>query len=402
LRGAGGPRRRTLWLLTLAVLAAGVLLWPAFAAAQLRFDIPAHTALLMEAESGRILWEKDPDIPHEPASLVKLMTMLLVLEAVEQGIATWDDRVTTSGYAASVGGSTAYLARGETFTLLQMMKAIAIASANDATVAVAEYLAGTEEAFVEAMNRRARELGMTGTRYINADGLPPRPGQEERNVTTARDTAILARELILRFPQVLEWTSTWQEVFRQQPRFVLTNTNRLITRYPGADGLKTGYTQSAGYNLAATAQRDGMRLISVVLGTPSDQSRLEQTERLLDYGFRSFHRIHAAAEGEPVGEVRVPGGAPELIPVHAASALQVVARRGEERAIERVIEPRAGLAAPVAVGDVVGELVARVGGEELGRVPVVAQRASERVNFVVGLWRAVRDFFVGLVSGNGS
>src|SRR5690606_38766718 len=201
----------------------------------------------------------------------------------------------------------------------------------------------------------------------------------------------LARHLILRYPEVLEWTSTWQEVFRQQPRFVLTNTNRLITRYPGADGLKTGYTQSAGYNLAATAQRDGMRLISVVLGTSSDQSRLEQTERLLDYGFRSFHRIHAAAEGEPVGEVRVPGGSPELIPVHAASALQVIARRGEERAIERVIEPRPGLAAPVAVGDVVGEVVARVGGEELGRVPVVAQRASERVNFIVGLWRAVRD-----------
>src|SRR5690606_4740708 len=389
-RGTGARRRPALWLpLVLAAVTAGMLLWPALAAAQLRFDIPAHTALLMEAESGRILWEKDPDVPHEPASLVKLMTMLLVMEAVDQGIATWDDRVTTSAYAASVGGPTAYLARGETFTLQQLMKAIAIGSANDASVAVAEYLAGTEEAFVEAMNRRARELGMTGTHYINADGLPARAGQEGANVTTARDTAILSRELIRRFPEVLEWTGTWQEVFRQQPRFVLTNTNRLITRYPGADGLKTGYTSTAGYNLAATAERDGLRLVSVVLRTPSDQSRLEQTERLLDFGFRSFHRIHAAADGEPVGEVRVPTGSPELIPVRTTGPLSVVVRRGEERAIVRRIEPRPGLTAPIATGDVVGELVAFVDGQEIGRIPVEAQRDSARVNFLVGLWRTL-------------
>lgn len=370
------------------------------AEAQIRFDIPAPTAILIEAETGRVLWEKEADLQTEPASLVKLMTMLLTFEAVEEGLATWNDRVTTSAYAASVGGSTAYLSRGETFTLREMMEAIAIASANDATVAVAEFLAGTEEAFVEAMNRRARELGMTNTVYINSDGLPPRDDQNGRNLTTARDVAILARYLVNRFPEVLEWSSTWQKVFRERPRFVLTNTNRLITRYPGADGLKTGYTSTAGYNLVATAQRDGLRLISVVLRTESDQARIEQTERLLDFGFRNFHRVNAAAEGEPVGEIRVPDGNPERVPVKASAALTVVARRGEERLLQRRLEARPDLKAPVAAGDVVGDLVVTVDGQELGRVPVVAQQDVAQAGLVVNLWRRLRDAVGGALSGD--
>lgn len=370
------------------------------AEAQIRFDIPAPTAILIEAETGRVLWEKEADLQTEPASLAKLMTMLLTFEAVEEGLATWNDRVTTSAYAASVGGTTAYLTRGESFTLREMMEAITIASANDATVAVAEFLAGTEEAFVEAMNRRARELGLTNTVYINSDGLPPRADQQGTNLTTARDVATLARHLINRFPEVLEWSSTWQKVFRERPRFVLTNTNRLITRYPGADGLKTGYTSSAGYNLAATAQRDGLRLISVVLRTESDQARIEQTERLLDFGFRNFHRVNAAAEGEPVGEIRVPDGNPERVPVRASAALTVVARRGEERLLERHLEPREGLRAPVAAGDVVGHLVVTAEGQELGRVPVVAQQDVGRAGFFVNLWRRLRDAVGGLLAGD--
>lgn len=367
------------------------------ARAQIRFDIPAESAILIEAETGRVLWEKNSHVQSEPASIAKLMTMLLILEAVDQGIATWDDRVTVSSYAASVGGSTAYLARGESFPLQQIMKAIAIASANDATVAAAEFLAGTEEAFVEAMNKRAAELGMTGTRYVNADGLPPKSGGDETNLTTARDTALLARYIILNYPEVLQWTSTWQEVFREHPRFVLTNTNRLITRYPGADGLKTGYTSAAGYNLAATAQRDGMRLISVVLRTESDQARIEQTERLLDYGFRNFHWVHAAAEGEPVGELRLPGGSPEHVPVRAAAPLNVVVRRGEERNIVRRLVVAEGVRAPVSAGDVVGQLVAYVDDQEVGRVDVVAARDVAKAGALVSLWRGVRDFVVGLM-----
>jgi len=181
---------------------------------------------------------------------------------------------------------------------------------------------------------------------------------------------------------------------------VLTNTNRLITRYPGADGLKTGYTSSAGYNLAATAQRDGLRLISVVLRTESDQARIEQTERLLDFGFRNFHRVNAAAEGEPVGEIRVPDGNPERVPVRASAALTVVARRGEERLLERHLEPREGLRAPVAAGDVVGHLVVTAEGQELGRVPVVAQQDVGRAGFFVNLWRRLRDAVGGLLAGD--
>jgi len=368
------------------------------ARAQLQFDIPAEAALLMEASTGRILWSKNPDMLTEPASLAKLMVMLLVYEAVDQGIASWNDRVVTSSYAASIGGSTALLAPGESFPLWQMLQAIAINSANDATVAVAEHLAGSEPSFVAAMNARARELGMTNTRYANSEGLPVPPGTEP-NLTTARDVALLARELITRFPEVLELTSTWQTTFREavgsRPAFVLTNTNRLILRYPGADGLKTGWTDAAGYNLVATAERNGVRLISVVLRTDSDEARLAQTTRLLDYGFLNFNWHVPLPKGQAVGSVRLPDGAQEQLPVRAGEDLRAFIHRADVNRVTYRVIPRDDLRAPVAIDEPVGEIVAFVGDEEVGRVPAIAAAAIDRANFLVRGYRWLRDLVFG-------
>lgn len=389
-------KRNAVIFLLLTMLFLGRFAAPAEAV--LQFDIPAESALLMEAGTGQILWSKNPDLITEPASLAKLMVMLLTFEAVDRGIASWNDRVVTSPYAASIGGSSALLAAGESFTLREMMLAIAIHSANDATVAVAEHLAASEAAFVEAMNRRAQELGMTNTRFVNSDGLPAPEGQQP-NQTTARDMATLAHHLITRFPEVLELTSIDQYRFRQQtptrPPFDLINTNRLFLRYEGADGLKTGWTNQAGYNLVATAERNGIRLISVVLRTDSEQARAAQTIRLMDYGFDNFRWHTAVPLGQSVGNVRVPDAAREQVPVRTGSDLTVFIHRADADQVQIRIEPRADLTAPVMVNDVVGEVVAYMGDQELGRVPALAAADAERANFFVRGWRWLRDAFTG-------
>lgn len=389
-------RRNAVIFLLLTLLFLGRFAAPAEAV--LQFDIPAESALLMEAGTGQILWSKNPDMITEPASLAKLMVMLLTYEAVDRGIASWNDRVVTSSYAASIGGSSALLAPGESFTLREMMLAIAIHSANDATVAVAEHLAASEAAFVEAMNRRAQELGMTNTRFVNSDGLPAPEGQQP-NQTTARDMSILAHELITKFPEVLELTSIDQYRFREptptRPPFDLINTNRLFLRYEGADGLKTGWTNQAGYNLVATAERDGIRLISVVLRTDSEQARAAQTTRLMDYGFDNFRWHTAVPQGQSVGSVRVPDAAREQVSVRTGGDLLVFVHRADADRVQFRIEPRPDLTAPVTVNDVVGEVVAYMDEQELGRVPALAAADAERANFLVRGWRWLRDAFVG-------
>lgn len=400
--GGGGVivRRRSTVAVVLLILSM-LFLGPAAASAQgvLQFDIPAESALLMEAGTGQILWAKNPDMITEPASLAKIMVMLLTYEAVERGIASWNDRVIVSPYAASIGGSSALLAAGESFTLREMMLAIAIHSANDATVAVAEHLAASEAAFVEAMNLRAQQLGMTNTRFVNSDGLPAPEGQPP-NQTTARDMAILARELITKYPEVLELTSMDSYRLRQptatRPAFDLINTNRPFLRaYEGADGLKTGWTNNAGYNLVATAERNGIRLISVVLRTDSEQARAAQTVRLMDYGFDNFRWHTVLPQGQSAGTVPVPDAAREDVPVRAGADLRVFVHRFDADAVRYRVVPRADLKAPIAVNEVVGEVVAYLGDQELARVPALAAADVGRANFFVRTWRWIRDAFSG-------
>ena len=362
------------------------------------FDVAVPSAFLMDAETGQVLFAKDPDRQVPPASLVKVMTLLVALDAVERGLVALDDPVRISREAEAMGGSQVYLAQGERFTLEKLLRAVAIASANDASVAVAEHVAGTEGAFVALMNRRAQELGATGTRFTNSHGLSPSEG-EDPNLTTARDVALMARELIHRHPQVLQWTAVRRELFRERPPFYLQNTNGLIGRYPGADGLKTGFTSEAGYSLVATAEQNGRRLIAVVLQATSDPERVAQAERLLDFGFRAYRPVVVALEGERVGELRLRSGQPEAVPVSAARTLRVLTIGGESRGVSRRVEFREGLQPPVTRGQQVGWVVGLVGDQEVARVPAVAEGAMGRASAGRRLWRWLRDAVSALVPG---
>lgn len=245
--------------------------------------VPGVSSLVLEADSGLVLHEADADRRIEPASLTKLMTVLLAMEAVERGRAALSDVVAVSTHAAAMGGSQVWLGEGERYTLRQLLESVMVASANDSAVAIAEHLAGSEARFVASMNARAAQLGMGSTHFVNATGLPAGGGEGEGR-TTARDMARLAREVI-KHEEVLKWSSTQSKVFRQRPLFILETTNPLLGTYPGCDGLKTGHTEAAGYHLIATARRGGVRLVCVVMHAESDQARAEQCASLLNQGF---------------------------------------------------------------------------------------------------------------------
>lgn len=354
-------------------------------------DITAEAAILVAADTGQVLFSKAADKQLEPASIVKIMTLLLAMEAVERGDVSLDDEVTVSLRAESIGGSQVWLRRGEVFSLEKLLQAVAIQSANDAAVAVAEHIAGSDAAFVQRMNQRARELGMNNTRFINVNGLPPEAG-EPPNLTTAADIVKMSRAL-LKHPAVLEWTSTWTSVFREkEPRTVLYNTNRLIQEYPGADGLKTGHTEAAGFCLVGTAKRGDLRLLSVVMNTDSDETRRRETATLLDYGFTAFTPQKVAGKGEEVGWVRVKNGVPETVAVVAGRDLTVLIKRGAG-GIERELHPRADLQAPLVAGDPVGTLVVKQEGRWAGEIPVVAVQDVQRAGLFTRIWRWFRDLF---------
>ena len=252
-------------------------------------DIPS--AIIVEKDTGTVLYEKDPDTPRLPASVTKVMTMLLIMEALDSGKITYEDPVTVSAYAASMGGSQVYLKEGEQMSVSDMLKCIAVASANDACVAMAEHIAGSESAFVEMMNSRAAELGMVNTHFQNTNGLDDTATE---HYTSARDISIMSREL-LKHERILEYSSIWMDSVRGGT-FGLTNTNRLVRFYEGANGLKTGSTSKAGFCISATAQRDGMTLICVIMGAPTKDSRNEAAKSAFNYGFANY----ALYKAEPV------------------------------------------------------------------------------------------------------
>ncbi|HEX6970677.1 MAG TPA: D-alanyl-D-alanine carboxypeptidase family protein [Limnochordia bacterium] len=380
------------WLLIGAVLTGR-----SAAATAISFDVEAEAALLLDAETGQILFAKNPDKQMPPASIAKVMTMLLVMEAVDAGRVSLEEPVPVSVHAYNMGGSQVYLEPGEEFTVEEMFEAVAVGSANDASTALAEHLAGTEGAFVDAMNRRAKELGMTNTYFANPHGLPSDPGEPE-SLTTARDIGIMARELILRHPRVLEYTSIKERVFREEPLFILRNTNDLIWTYPGVDGLKTGHTDQAGWCLVATAERGRIRLISVVLNTASREARDEQSTRLLDYGFNRFAVIDVAEADEVVGEIRRRDAVPERFDVKVPEAAHVMVLRGREGTVSQIVEPLPDLTLPIEAGDRVGRLIVKSEDQELLTVDVVAAEDVHRANLFVRIWRAIRDFFANLFS----
>lgn len=342
--------------------------------------LTSKSALLMEEDTGTILYEQNSHEALPPASVTKVMTLLLIYEGERDGKFDWTDTVQVSEHAASMGGSQVFLEEGETQTAADMTKSIAIASANDAAVAMAEFLAGSEEAFVQKMNERAKELGMEDTNFVNACGL-----DTEGHVSSAYDIALMSRELMENFPEIKEYTTTWQDSIvhktrRGEETFGLTNTNKLIQWYDGATGLKTGSTGNALYCLSGTAERDGMGLIAVVMAAPDYKVRFREVMQLLDYGFANYAIEKGREKGYVMGEVPVEKGMTDTVEAVVAEEISVLVPKGKEAQWETKTELLPAVSAPVEAGTKVGELVYLRDGEEVGRVELTAGENVAKAN----------------------
>ena len=346
-------------------------------------DFGVPSCILTEASTGEVLYEYNPDEALPPASVTKIMTLLLVMEAVDDGRLGWDEMVQTSEYAASMGGSQVYLEPGEEMSVAEMVKCVVVSSANDAAVALAEKVAGSEENFVAKMNDRAKELGMTNTVFKNTNGLDD---TVEGHVTSARDIAIMSRELITKHPKILEFSSIWMDTIRNGA-FGLTNTNRLIRFYRGANGLKTGSTSKAKFCISATAERDGMELIAVVMAAETRDSRNEAAKKLLDYGFANWELAKLGA-GE-LEKMPVLGGIESEVGLVAAQTSAVVTK-GSAAKIERVFELPEKISAPVGEGEEVGRVIYYLGDEKLAEVPITAEKEVKKIGYIGLLGRFIR------------
>ena len=331
-----------------------------------QFDVPCRAAILIDQESGTVLYEKEADTQMPIASITKVMTLLLVMEGLEQGRFTLEDTVPVTEHAYSMGGSQIWLEPGEQFTVDEMLRAVCVASANDAAVALAEMVGGSEPVFVEQMNQKAAQLGMTGTTFKNACGL-----DEEGHLSTARDVAIMSREMLNHHPQILNYTGIWTDSLRGG-QTQLVNTNKLLRRYQGITGLKTGTTSGAGVCLSASATRDGLSLIAVVLGASSSAERFDAATTLLDYGFANFTRAEAPTPENAPAFVPVSGGAQETVALNYQTPGTVLLQKGEEGNLRAELKLNESAAAPVAMGDEMGQVVLYAGETTLGSWPVTA------------------------------
>ena len=330
-----------------------------------------NCAILMEESTGEVLFEKNPDERVSVASITKIMTVLLIMERIDSGVMSLDEIVTASENAMSYGGSTMFLKTGERFTVHEMIKGIMLASANDGCVAMAEHIAGTEAKFVEMMNKRAQELGLTNTAFKNSNGL-----DEEGHYSSARDVAIMSREL-LKHNDVFNYTMIWLDSLRNG-EFGLSNTNKLIRFYPGANGMKTGFTDSAGYCMSATATRDGMTLISVVMKADTSDNRFSDAKKLLDYGFANF-TVYRIAKGD-LPALSVKGGTVDKVALNC-SEKSLLLTKGRDQLVESVTELPEYLQAPVSEGQVVGHIRYNLCGEEIAVIDVTAVNGVRRMAF---------------------
>ncbi|MDR1665303.1 MAG: D-alanyl-D-alanine carboxypeptidase [Clostridiales bacterium] len=359
------------FILAAAVLLIAMPFKPTMAAEGQTLNINAKANILMEADTGQILLEENAHAKLAPASVTKVMTILLIYEALEQERIKWDDIVTVSSHAASMGGSQIYLEPEEQQTVRDLTKSVVIASANDAAVAMAEFIAGSEEGFVLMMNNRAKELGMLNTHFVNACGLDA-PG----HLTTAYDIALMSRELITKHTDVLQYTKTWMDIIthktaRCESEFGLTNTNRLIRNYTGATGLKTGSTSQAQFCIAATSERDGMKLIAVVMAAPDPTIRFDSAMKMMDYGYANFTVIAKEATGTEVGEIKICKGSVETAPVTVRKQTNVLAPKGKNVVVDSEVRILESLNAPVPKNTKAGEIIYTSEGKEIGRSDLV-------------------------------
>ena len=352
------------------------LIMPVTVFAQPELGINARSAFLTELTTGQVMYEQNPDEALPIASVTKIMTMLLACEAIDSGKIKLDDEVVVSERAMSMGGSTMFLETGDLVSVDEIMKGIAVASANDGAVAIGEHIAGSEAEFVRLMNQRAKELGMINTSFVNTNGL-----DAEGHYSSARDVAIMSREL-LKHKLIFNYTKIWTDTIRNG-RFELANTNKLIRFYPGANGLKTGSTSQAKCCLSASAERDGMQLIAVVLGAPDSNARFGGAKAMLDYGFSAYTVREIVPAGSELARVKVCGGLSADAGCEIKEAECMLLEKNDNSEFEYTVVPADRITAPVYKGDEIGEVVITKNGEEIKRVPAIANGEVGRKTFLL-------------------
>ena len=366
--------KRLGWILVCISLLLGSLPLTANAAG---LEVEAKSALLMDVATGTILFEQNAHEALAPASVTKVMTMLLIMEAIQSGKIVWGDSVTTSETAAAKGGSQVYLKVGETMTVEEMLKSIAVSSANDCACAMAEHLAGSEASFVEMMNNRSKELGMEDTNFVNCTGLDD--GEDAANhKTSAHDIALMSRELLKNHPDITKFTTIWMDTIRGGA-FGLSNTNKMVRFYNGCTGLKTGFTRGAGYCLSASAEREGLQLIAVVMGCETSQKRFAACKSMLDYGFANF----ALAEPELPENAHIPVklGVADSVRAVPAEDGQMLIDKGQKSLVTTEVVLEEEVTAPISQGQRLGTMTLKAGEQILREIPMVAESAVEKLTF---------------------
>ncbi|GHI01445.1 D-alanyl-D-alanine carboxypeptidase family protein [Neobacillus kokaensis] len=365
--------KRVVSITAILVLFMGLAIPSAFAAEEKKSTeivTDVRSAILLERDTGKILFEKNSNEKLPPASMTKIMTMLLIMEAIDKGKLSWDEKIRTSEFAASMGGSQIFLEAGEEMTTKDMLKGIAIASGNDASVAMAERIAGSEEAFVDMMNEKAKELGLKHTFFKNTTGLP-----ESGHYSSAYDMAIMAKEL-LKYEDITKFTGVYEGYLRENTdkKFWLVNTNKLVRFYPGVDGLKTGFTAEAKYCLTATAEKDGMRVIAVVFGAPTSKDRNAQITKMLDYAYSQFQTHPMYKRNHVISQAKVSKGQEKIVEAMTSESLSLLTKKGEKtKDVKQKVIIQKNLKAPIHKGDKVGTIKLIRDGKVVLESPLVAK-----------------------------
>lgn len=356
-------------------------------------SLNADGAVLIDASGGRVLFEQDAHKQLYPASVTKIMTLLIAMEKLDEGLISLEDQVVISNNAAGMGGSQIYVEPGEVKTVEQLLKAVAIASGNDASVALAEHIAGTQESFVQVMNQRAKELGMENTNFVNCHGL-----HDENHYTTAHDVALMSRELV-KHKKIFEFTTIWMEDIDigkegRFKTFTMVNSNKLLRRYEGVDGLKTGSHSQAKYCLSATAVRGSLRLIAVIMGAPTSEIRFAESGKLLNYGFARFNSVLIAGREDVISQLKVSKGKDKEINVKPGAEINVLVLKGQESSLEREVVLPKNIKAPVKEGERVGEILIKQDGQVIDRVDLVSDRTVEKAGLFEMFRRLIVDWIV--------
>ena len=348
-------------------------------------EVPAKSGLLIDVGTGQVLYEQNAHTPLPPASVTKIMTMLLIMEAIDSGALSYEETVTASESAAAKGGSQVYLKAGEQMTVRDMLKAIAVSSANNCACAMAEHLAGSEAAFVEKMNARAKELGMEHTNFVNCTGLDDDP-EAAKHLTCAWDIGLMSRELLQNHPDITQFTTIWMDTLRNGT-FGLSNTNKMVRFYPGCTGLKTGFTSAAGYCLSASAQREGLHLVAVVMGCETPKDRLAAVKGLLDMGFAGYASVKAEL---PEGmAVPVKLGTEKWVRAVPAETGSLLVEKSQKAAVTTEVALQEQVAAPVSKGQQLGTVTVKVGQQVIKQYPLVAERTVPKLSW----WDLVGQVF---------